>query len=410
MTPNFTRTFLKVFVSALALSVMAGSAMAGGFSRGTADTDILFEDGNVNARMGATVVAPQRGYASVAGAAATDGNYINTYSMFSGAVKVDVVSNLSCAGTFSQPFGGSASYGTQAITAGIAAAAADGDTRPSGTAYTEFSTNEFGLTCGAKFDAGPGRVWILGGAFVQNISYEEGARIANATAGPLGVLSLDGNYVPGYRIGAAYDIPEIAFRAQGMYRSGIEHNLTGKFDVSSTEAIDNPAAVGSANFPQSFELKLQSGVAEGWLVFGSVKWTDWSVFDVLKYTTTAAKQKEFFYKDGWTYGLGVGHKFNDTVSGSVSFIYDTGVGTTEDVASDVYTLGAGLALTAANGGKLSLGGAVSYLKGGSVAQAANCNGGAGGGGDCGNGTGASFANTLGDDWAYTIGGNFAMKF
>ena len=28
-------------------------------------------------------------------------------------------------------------------------------------------------------------------------------------------------------------------------------------------------------------MKLQSGVAPGWLVFGSVKWTDWSVTEQL---------------------------------------------------------------------------------------------------------------------------------
>ena len=39
-----------------------GTARAGGFHRGTADTDLIFEEGNFNMRAGVTIVMPQRGY------------------------------------------------------------------------------------------------------------------------------------------------------------------------------------------------------------------------------------------------------------------------------------------------------------------------------------------------------------
>ncbi len=42
-----------------------GPALAGGYSRGTADTDIIFEEGNFNMRASVTIVMPQRGYETV---------------------------------------------------------------------------------------------------------------------------------------------------------------------------------------------------------------------------------------------------------------------------------------------------------------------------------------------------------
>ena len=52
-------TYLAATVAAI------GSAYAGGYSRGTADTDLIFEEGNFNMRSGVTMVMPQRGYATV---------------------------------------------------------------------------------------------------------------------------------------------------------------------------------------------------------------------------------------------------------------------------------------------------------------------------------------------------------
>ena len=159
-----------------------------------------------------------------------------------------------------------------------------------------------------------------------------------------------------------------------MYRSGTDFNLNGTFDVNTTAAIDNPAATGSANFPQSFEVKAQSGIAPGWIAFASVKWTDWSVFDVLNFTATTPDTKEFFYKDGWTVSGGVGHKVNETLSLSGSLTWDQGVGTTEDILTDTYTLGLGAILNAESGVQVRLGGSVAYLKSGSVAKSAAAGG------------------------------------
>lgn len=402
--PRGTKTTIIGLIGA---TLISGSALAGGFSRGTADTDILFEEGGFNLRAGVLYVAPQRGYETIAGAPATDGNYTDSYIIPSVAAKFDLTEDLRCAGTYTQPFGADVTYGDQAILAGITAASADGATPPSGTAYSRFITNEKGLSCGYKFQMGRGNVWVMAGGFLESIVYDEGSILATPSLVPAS-LYLTENDVPGYRLGLAYEIPEIALRVQGIYRSEVSHNLTGTFYVNG--GVANANAFGSATMPQSFELKAQSGIAPGWLAFGSVKWTDWSVLQTLDYFTTSAQSKDFFFKDGWTFSGGVGHRFNDMVSGTVSLTWDKGVSTTEDVNKDTYTLAGGLAVKSNETAELRIGGAVSYLQGGSVQQAANCNGGGGGGGDCGEGVGAKFGYTVGNDWSYALGASYNLKF
>ena len=390
----------RILTAAFAASIAAmTSAHAGGFSRGSADTDILYEEGNFNMRAGATVVAPQRGYETIAGAPATDSNFSDAYIVPTAALKFNLTDDLRCAGTYTQPFGASVTYGPQAITAGIAADPAVPPNPPTGTAFTKFSTDEFGATCAYRFAAGKGNFWVLGGVFVENISYEEANRIG-AAVGPLGVLRLQEDGALGYRLGAAYTIPDIALKVEGMYRSAVEHNLAGTFDVNSTPMLDNPFANGAATLPQSFELKVQSGIAPGWLAFGSVKWTDWSVFQRLTYFASVPGQfKEFRYQDGWTVTAGIGHAFTDNISGALSLTWDKGVATTEDAAFDTWTLAGGVSMTDSIGGQLRLGGAVSLLQGGAV------------GAEAGPGLpGAAFAYSVGTDFAFAASGSYSVKW
>ena len=58
---------LKALAGAGCLTMaLVGAAHAGGFARGSADTDILFDDGNFNMRAGVTYVSPRREFSKVA--------------------------------------------------------------------------------------------------------------------------------------------------------------------------------------------------------------------------------------------------------------------------------------------------------------------------------------------------------
>ncbi|WP_336056625.1 OmpP1/FadL family transporter [Nitratireductor sp. CH_MIT9313-5] len=343
--------------TALSLVLMAGAAQANGFSRGTADTDILYEPGNFNMRAGATIVVPSQKFTRNPGGSTTGGNvgvnYLESYVIPSAAIKFSLTDSLACATTMTTPYGASSSY--------------EAPYGRSGKMSEEFTISEFGATCAAFVNVGSGRLSVLGGAFVEKFNYD---LLAGAGAVP---VELESNAY-GWRAGLGYEIPDIALRAQLLYRSGTSHEATG----TATTPFGVLPATGAGELPQSVELKVQSGIAPGWLAFGSVKWTDWSVNETLVLQSlafanplnpTGTVANQYYWDDSWTITGGVAHAFNEQVAGLVSLQWDQGVSTGYDFRSDKWVLAAGLSLKDTLGGEVRLGGGISYLEGAEITAA-----------------------------------------
>jgi long-chain fatty acid transport protein len=382
----------------IAACAFVGGAQAGGFARGEADTDILYEDGTVAARGGWVYVMPDRAFDTIRGSDATDDAYSENYGIPSFAAKFRATDNFSCVITYTQPFGADSAYGTQARAADRAADTGTTAALGGNAVFSsEFDTNELGGTCAVNFDAGPGQFYVLGGAFTQSFDYTE--------VKDFGTLNLQDDSAFGYRFGAAYEIKEYALRAELMYRSQVDHEASGLFTLQSSTlagAIGRTvgsqiSSTGTGSLPQSLELNLQSGIAPGWLAFGSIKWTDWSVLQTLNYNIAATglgdQQKNFFWRDGWTITGGVGHQINEKVSGALSLTWDRGVGTGADIFTDTWTLGAGAQIKHGPG-VLRIGAAASYLTSGSQSTA----------------DGADFNATADGDWAYALSANYRISF
>ncbi|MEO0543985.1 MAG: outer membrane protein transport protein [Pseudomonadota bacterium] len=340
-------TIKNIAVALVTATAIAGTAHAGGFDRGTADTDILYEDGDFVSRSSFTYVSPTLNITTFGGA--STGEVAPDYVIPNFAMKVQATDNVACAGTYTTPFGGSTDYtGTTLGT----------DSDALATTQQEFVTNELGLTCAYQIDAGKGRVSLLGGVFVQHLDFTQ-----DVLAGTARLNLSDMGY--GYRLGAAYEIPEIALRAQVMYRSAVTVDATGTFDSLVAPVVINPAAFGLATFPRSVEAKVQSGIAPGWLAFGSVKWTQWSVFDVLEYQAFAAPVNStlnFFWRDGWTVTGGIARRFNDTFAASASLTWDRGVGTGHDLQNrDVWSVAVGTSVTPTERFEIRAGAGVSFF-------------------------------------------------
>lgn len=373
--------FKSLLTTGCVMAAVVGSASAGGFSRGTADTDILFEQGNFNMRATATIVNPTREIES--GPNNLGHDYADTYVVPSAAVKFKLSENLSCAGTMVQVYGGDSTYRDpyrpNALTLG--------------KVNEDFNIMEYGATCGAGFNLSKGRITVLGGVFLENFNYDLHI-FGNPGLATNVNIDLQGNSV-GWRAGVAYEIPEIALRAQLLYRSSTTVSSNG--GVVAAGAVNGTGtASGSGQLPQSVEMKLQSGVAPGWLVFGSVKWTDWSVNETLTLTTSVppiGSQNLYYWNDGWTVSAGVGHAFNEQVSGTAFLSWDRGVSTGYDLYADVWTFGSGVLLKDSMGGELRLGGAVSYL--GSVAETQYV-------------AGSNYA--VGSDWSFAASAGYAVKW
>jgi long-chain fatty acid transport protein len=367
---KLTQSPLPSLLCAGLLSLVAiGAAKAGGFSRGSADIDTLFEEENFDLRVEARAVVPTQKFTVNANPALVGTNFYENYLVPSAALKFNLSQNLRCEGTFTESNGASLEYAAPKI--------------PTGTTSEVFTTNEFGGACLVRFDAGPGVFSLIGGVFAEDLDYHRTTDLSIPTAGllPAGtpaILNLDGQEY-GWRAGLAYEIPEIKARAEILYRSGTDYGATGTLTVPgalvhSPAAFVNLPATAEGHLPQSVEFMVRSGVAPTWLVFTDVKWSDWSVQKALIVTSPiGVTADQYNWRDGWTVTGGVVHSFGDQFAGQVSLTWDQGVGTGWNItgAGDIWTLAIGGRLRGPKGGEFRGGIGLSYLDSVTETQYAN---------------------------------------
>ena len=83
-------------------------------------------------------------------------------------------------------------------------------------------------------------------------------------------------------------------------------------------------SVANVSTPQSVNLDFQTGVAANTLIFGQIRWVDWSEFTLSPefFAGATGGQSLIDLPDTTTYTLGVGRKFSDAWSGALSFTYE----------------------------------------------------------------------------------------
>ena len=156
----------------------------------------------------------------------------------------------------------------------------------------------------------------------------------------------------GWVAGVAYSKPEIALNAALTYRSEIEHeapiaetmpaldnNLVKSVIASSgytgplsTTATTNTTVVT----PESVNLNFQTGLSEEYQLLGTldVRWVPWKDFTIVPPLYNAFTQTAVpgglplldYEKDQWKVDVGLGHRFNEKLAGSVIVGWDSGAG------------------------------------------------------------------------------------
>ncbi|MDY8109799.1 long-chain fatty acid transporter [Fulvimarina sp. 2208YS6-2-32] len=462
-----------VLGGAMIATLMASSALAAGFQRGTPDTDVLFEPGTTSLRWGLTYVDPQRGFDSIEGQSGNYDDYVQEYTIPSMSLSFGG-ENLACSVHYTKSFAAEADYtgspggalplqvsSTQsANNADRLVASNPGAASLSRTRTIDFESDEFGSTCRASYANDYGRFSLLGGVFFENFQFEGSSfgftnlnpQIANG--GPQGAFlagllnrsglqatlptridtNVESGFDTGWRVGAAYELPDIALRAQVLYRSEVIHDgISGTADVSVVDtafvsvngvrtsvplpnvallgiagagaqataginATDFSASLSDVTSPQYLDVKLQTGIAEGTLLLAAFRWTDWSTNNAVVNTLssrlgTTSSYQPYFWRDGYTGSLGIGRAFNEQISGALSVGYDRGVSTgAETTYTDLYSLSGGLSLKGAEWAEIRVGALVGYWTDGEQNTS----------------EGAYFNGTVGDDVVYA--GNASLKF
>ncbi|RWN39172.1 OmpP1/FadL family transporter [Mesorhizobium sp.] len=368
---------LKALLGAGCFSLLiSGVANAGGFDRGGVNIDQLFDAAPYSFDAGVTYVSPQRKLKNVqrldgSGMSTSEVDVGGDYAVPRVGFKANIFEPVDCLATYTEPYGAEADFGMNNAYS------------PTAVKYY-VKTNDFGLTCSYKVNLGKGAIRFIGGVSYQEVDafLSRQTLLAFGNTG-LGKFKLS-DEAWGWRVGTAYEIPEIALRASLIYSSSYKYDgLSGTVDSTGfrgafpADLIPGSTGVfpvsASAEIPQAVELKLQSGIAPGWLAFGSIRWQEWSRLGIIpingvRSPVTGAPSPVSFdllYRDGWTVTGGIAHKFTDQLSGAVSLTWDRGTSTTSGYQSDTWSVASGISYSPNDKIEVRLGGSIGVLTGGS---------------------------------------------
>ena len=294
----------RTIATASAAAILAGNAQAGGIDRSGQSIAALFEAGNYAELSFGSVDPSVSGRLQAPLPPAASGDMASSYSQAGFAYKHQFNDRVSAALILDQPFGADVSY-------------------PNGTGYPLAGTT-------AEFDADA--LTLLGRyRFDGGFSLHAGLRHQRVSANSTLQGIIPGGYTvrgardsgTGYVLGGAYERPDIALRVALTYNSTIETTHATVETVGGAVVSTTPTRIET---PESVNLDFQTGIAPGTLLFGGVRWVNWTAFDISPafYSSPAGVGQPFlsYSDDTYTYTLGVGRKFSDTWSGSITASYE----------------------------------------------------------------------------------------
>ncbi|WP_108396440.1 OmpP1/FadL family transporter [Devosia submarina] len=338
-----------LMLAACAASATTGMAQAGGLEANGYNWDLLFDPATYVGRGTLTHVTINHDIANPGfgpGTVATSSNRL--YYNF--GFKADLLDNASCLVSVQNPWG-----------TGIDRDAVYG--RATGQILRErLTSTDIGATCTYGFNVGPGVASIIGGLSAQQLDYQASLVLPAPYPAATEYISLDGSGL-GWRLGAAYEVPEIALRVSAIYNAAVDYDLEGS---AYGTLFPNVGATADVTMPQSFEIKAQTGIAPRWLALGSIKWVDWSVIDVLTVNNSVQPvSTTLAYEDGWSVSAGVAHVLTEELTVLGSLNWDKGTSQRNDAGvlvagtqSDRYGISLGAAYRPSQNFELS--GGVSY--------------------------------------------------
>ncbi|WP_322889079.1 MULTISPECIES: OmpP1/FadL family transporter [unclassified Yoonia] len=298
-----------------ALLMTTSMAQAGGIERSVPSMALLFEEGNYLELSFGYVTPEVSGTQAIpfltAPLGAESGNIADPYSILSFGYKNQINDKIAIALIIDQPIGAGVEY------------ASDTDYAYGG------GITPFGST--ATIDS-VGFTALLAYSLPNNITVYGGPR-AVRTSGEVALFNgytMDSSRETdfGYVVGAGWERPDIAARVSLTYHSAITHD----FRADEVVPAPGPGPIStdfSTTVPQSLTLEGQTGIAANTLLFGSIRWVEWSEFDISPVgygLATGGGSLVSYDDDVVTYNLGVGRRFSDEWSGAITAGYEASQG------------------------------------------------------------------------------------
>lgn len=280
-------------------------AVAGGLDRTNQPIGIIFEEGtyaefsfsHTNPNVSGTGLFTGTEFDETAG----------RFSSFGFGFKTDLTEQLSLSFIYDQPFGSDIRYEGSPATTELGGTTAISDSS-SYTAVLRYKFDEnFSAHAGLRAQQAGGQIDLRGVAYGGVNGYS---------------VNLDKTFGFGYLVGVAYERPDIALRIALTYNSAITH----EFDTTETlngAPLAASTSITETDTPQSVNLDFQTGIAKDTLLFGSIRWAEWSAFKIDPDVFTGIVGSGLVELDDWTtYTLGVGRRFNENWAASISYTYE----------------------------------------------------------------------------------------
>lgn len=297
----------RILTTVAAVAAMGSAAQAGGVERSTQSVAILFEQGRYaefsmgyfNPDVSGSLRAPVGPFP----AGSASGDMLAGFSTLSFGYKAPLSDKLDLAIILDEPIGAKVRYPGPfgAVPYPLAGTTAD------------LSSNAITALLRYKL---PNDFSVYGGLRYQTVKGEVSIPFIGAP-GPGYTLETNYDSELGYVVGFAWENPEIAARVALTYNSAITHTL------ESAETGPIPT-IGTfeTEVPQSVNLEFQTGIATDTLLFGSIRWVDWSVFEINPPGYPPASALVSYPKDRTTFNLGLGRRFTENWSGAVTAAYE----------------------------------------------------------------------------------------
>jgi long-chain fatty acid transport protein len=291
----------KVFLACLMLSWPTYS-MAGGVERSAQSAQILFEQG-MYFELEYSYFHPDVS-GSVRGGQVESGNMVNSHDGFDLGGKASLVEGvLDGALVYDHPIGADIHYPGEYTLYPLAGTTASIDSEAVTLMLRYHLPMQFSLI------GGPRAVRTSGDADI--------ARVASYSMHTSTELDL------GYLVGVAWEYPELNARAILSYNSEVEHEFTAReYSSLVPSSLDTEF---STTLPQSVNFEFRCGIATDLALFGSIRWVDWSAFDVAPshWVGTLGQYPLVEYTDDTvTYTLGLGYQFTESWGGAVILGYE----------------------------------------------------------------------------------------
>lgn len=295
---------MRAWVAAAAVAATsAGAAWAGGIERSAQGLGNIFENGRQIELSFGKVMPRVTGRDLLSG---PTGEVAADYWQLGLSYRYDINEQLSFAFIIDQPFGADVAYAATSPLLGNTSAIAN-STAMTGVLRYRLG-NGFSVHGGIRAQRANARIDLRGLAYGPLDGYS---------------VSLSNDVAPGYLVGVAYERPDIALRLALTYHSAIKHDFETRETIGGFPI--GPVSTTEVKLPQSVNLDFQSGVAPDTLVFGQIRWVQWSQFKLSPagfVGATVPGNSLIDLDDTITYTLGVGRRFNERWSGSFSMQYE----------------------------------------------------------------------------------------